>query len=318
MDRDAFVEPRRARWKRLDDLLIRGARRADAWSELASLYRSVCADLAAARSRGVPDDVVHYLDELAGRAHNALYGARRAGGRSWLRLIAAEFPQELRTQWRFFLVSTILFYGPFVVGALGALADPRFATLILPEAQLSQMESMYSGDLARGGGQDAAMAGFYVWNNIGIAFRCFATGALAGLGSFFFLVYNGLVIGTVFGHLGSVGLIGNLLAFTAGHSAWELTGIVVSGTAGLRMGWALVATGGRTRVGSLRHAGPSLFRLVVGTTVLLAVAAAIEGFWSAGPVPAIGKYAFGIVQIGIVAAWLFFGGRGLPPPEEGP
>ncbi|MGB0685819.1 MAG: hypothetical protein ACPGQD_06530, partial [Planctomycetota bacterium] len=41
--------------------------------------------------------------------------------------------------------------------------------------------------------------------------------------------YNGLTIGTVFGHLGSVGLLGNLLEFTSGHSSWELTGIVVSG-----------------------------------------------------------------------------------------
>jgi len=39
------------------------------------------------------------------------------------------------------------------------------------------------------------------------------------------------------------------------------------------------------------------------------VAAAVEGFWSAGPAPDSWKYAFGLVQIGIVAAWLALGGR---------
>lgn len=315
MDRDVFVEPRRGRWRRLDALAEQGPRDAAGWSELATLYRSVCSDLAAARSRGMPDDVVRYLDQLASRAHNQLYGVRRAGGTSWMALVAADFPRELRKEWRFFLLASLLFYGPFLVGALGSLADPRFATLILPEGNLTQMEQMYAEEIGRGGGQDAAMAGFYVWNNIGIAFRCFATGAVFGLGSVFFLVYNGLMIGTVFGHLGSVGLIDNLIAFTSGHSAWELTGICVSGTAGLKMGWALIATEGRTRAGSLRAVGPSLFRLIVGTTALLAVAALIEGFWSASPLPMPVKLGFGAVQIVLVAVWLGFGGRGTPAVE---
>ena len=102
----------------------------------------------------------------------------------------------------------------------------------------------------------------------------------------------------------------NLLTFTAGHSAWELTGIVVAGTAGLRLGLALVITGGHTRVFSVREAAPDLYRLVVGATALLAIAAAIEGFWSASPVPAPIKWAFGLVGVAIVAAWLIFGGRG--------
>jgi len=46
------------------------------------------------------------------------------------------------------------------------------------------------------------MASFYVYNNVGIAFRCFATGILFGLGSIFFLVYNGLCIGVVAGAVG--------------------------------------------------------------------------------------------------------------------
>ena len=156
------------------------------------------------------------------------------------------------------------------------------------------------------------MAGFYVQNNVGIAFRCFATGALAGLGSIFFLVYNGLIIGATFGYLGNVGLGGNLLEFTSGHSAWELTGICLSGAAGLRLGWAMIVTDGRTFVGSLRRAAPELYRLILGTAVLLLVAAAIEGFWSASPVPRPVKYGFGVVQWFIVGGWLYFGGRRAP------
>lgn len=310
-DRDAFIAPRSERWARLERLLVSGPDGAAEWAELAAAYRSVCADLARARSSRLPSDVIAFLDELAGRAHNRLYSVRPAGlGLSLLRDSIEAFPRELRAQWRFFLLSTVLFYLPFAVGTLGALSDPSFAALVLPEAQQAMLEEMYAQeDLVRGLSGDASMAGFYVFNNVGIAFRCFTTGALAGLGSVFFLVYNGLMIGTIGGYLGSVGLGGNLLEFTSGHSAWELTGICVSGAAGLRLGWALVVTGGRTRAGSLRLAAPSLYRLVLGTTLLLLVAAAVEGFWSAGPAPRGLKYAFGVVQWGIVLSWLALGGR---------
>jgi uncharacterized membrane protein SpoIIM required for sporulation len=311
VDRDTFVESGRARWERLEQLLQLGPRTPAHWSEASLLYRGVCADLSRAQSLELPVDIQRYLDELAGRAHNRLYSVRNPAGLGLLEVILREFPRQIRADWRFFLLASFLFYGPFVLGVVGASVDLGFAGRVLPEAMLVQMEESYSSpDLHRGGAAgDAAMAGFYVHNNVGIAFRCFATGALAGLGSVFFLVYNGLVIGTVFGHLFAVGYGWNLLAFTSGHSAWELTGIVVSGAAGLRLGWALVVTEGRSRAGSLRAAGPALYRLVVGAASMIAIAAAIEAFWSAGPLPAPVKYAVGVVQFVIVGVWLLLGGR---------
>lgn len=311
MDTERWVEAHAPRWNRLDRLLSAGPRTGSEWTEVSSLYRVVCADLASARARSLPEDVVRHLDQLASRGHNALYGARRGRvGRALVDRVLGDFPRRLRAEWRFFLLGTALFYVPFLVGAAGAWISTDFAAAIVSEGQLAQVEQMYSTPtIQRGIGGDAAMAGFYVNNNIGIAFRCFATGALAGLGSVFFLVYNGLMIGVTFGHLGQAGLLDNLLGFTSGHSAWELTGICVSGAAGLRMGWALVVTNGRTRVGSLRAAAPILFDLVLGTFVLLAVAAVIEGFWSASPIPRPVKYGFGVVQWVVVFGWLALGGR---------
>ncbi len=310
-DREAFLAPRRPRWERLERLLAIGPDGPEEWSELAAGYRAVCADLSRARGLGLPQDVQGFLDDLAGQAHNRLYSVRPAGlGLGLVRDALVRFPREIRQQWWFFAMATAMFYGPFLIGVVGSLADPSFAASILPAGALEGLEEAYGrSDMSRGFSGDAGMAGFYVFNNVGIAFRCFVMGVFAGLGSVFFLVYNGLMIGTVFGYLSSVGLGGNLLEFVSGHSAWELTGICVSGAAGLRLGWAIVVTEGRTRLGSLRHAAPALYRLVLGAAALIAVAAMIEGFWSAGPVPRSVKYAFGLLQWGIVFAWLLFGGR---------
>ena len=309
--RDIFIAKAQVRWDRLEALLGRANWTAPDWSEASLLYRGVCADLARAQSLSLGDDVQRYLDQLAGRAHNALYASRARTGSGLIALVFRDVPREIRTQWAFVLAAGLLFYGPMLLGAVGAFLDTNFALAVLPESQLQSMESMYSNSApTRGAGEDATMAGFYVWNNVGIAFRCFATGFFAGLGSIFYLVYNGLVLGTVAGHLTAVGRGLNLLNFTSGHSAWELNGIVLAGAGGLRMGWALVVTEGRTRAGSLQKAGPSLYRLVIGASAMLFVAALVEGFWSAGPMPPPVKYAFGVIQCVIVVVWWLFGGRG--------
>ena len=308
--RERFIVAREPAWQRLDALLgqarLRGAAE---WSELGALYRAVCADLSRAQALGLPDDVVRHLDRLASRANHRLY--RRTGGviGPLARALAIEFPRTVRAEWRFVLAAHLLFYGPFLAGLLGPLVVPGFAANVLPEAALAQMESMYADTIERGSGQDTMMAGFYVWNNVGIALRCFVTGLFFGLGSTFYLIYNGLVLGAVAGFLVERGLGMNLLAFTSGHAAWELTGIAIAGAAGLKLGHALVVTDGRTRAGSLRAAGPALYRLVLGASGLLLVAAAIEGFWSAGPQPLWAKLAFGAAGLAFVVGWLAIAGR---------
>lgn len=309
--RETFVAPRQDRWTALEDNLRSRQNDGRASSDLARLYRGVAADLAAAQSADLPDDVVDYLDDLAGRAHNALYGTRRLGGLNPLWLIAVDFPREIRANWGFFLLAHILFYGPMLVGTVGCLLDPSLASRVLPIEQLEMMESMYSDAIGRGSvAEDASMAGFYVNNNVGIAFRCFATGAFAGLGSLFFLVYNGIYMGVVEGYLIAQGRGWNLLLFTCGHSAWELTGIAVAGAAGMRLGWSLLVTNGKTRASSLYAASPVLFRLVSGCAFMLFVAAAIEGFWSASPLPWWVKLPFAAIQVVFIVVWLALGGRG--------
>ncbi|MFO7562958.1 MAG: stage II sporulation protein M [Enhygromyxa sp.] len=314
MTQDEFVARRRESWRELEQLLARGKelhRSAPAdISRTASLYRSVCTDLMRARAAFGPD-LVRYLDGLAGRAHNLLYGTRawRLGG-LWT-LVARDFPRTLRRRWRFFALASALFYLPFLLGMLGTLASAEFAQTILPPQQLAMMEAMYEQGFESGRDvhQDSAMAGFYVLNNVGIAFRCFATGILFGLGSLFFSIYNGLMIGVVLGWVIRAGHGHNILTFICGHGPFELTAIVISAAAGLQMGWALVKTDGLTRLGSLRSQARELGHLIIGAAAMLIIAAGIEGFWSpSGLAPQLKWAAAGVFSL-FVTIWLVFGGR---------
>jgi uncharacterized membrane protein SpoIIM required for sporulation len=311
--RDEFVVQRERSWNELDLLLARERLDGAALSRLSALYREVCSDLMAARAAGFGSDLLGHLDGLAARSHASLYGH---GGRRWrlgLRLLLEDFPRRLRESAPFMLASALLFFVPFALGLASTLLSPRFAEAVLPASQLEDMAEMYSKSMSEGRetGTNAAMAGFYVMNNVGIAFRCFATGILYGIGSIFFLVYNGLTIGTVIGHVTAVGHGRNILAFICGHSAYELGAIVISGAAGLRLGYSLIATGNLTRLGSLRVASLGTVPLIAGAAAMLLIAAGVEAFWSPSSLPYPVKYGFGAASLVVVLSFWVFAARGL-------
>jgi uncharacterized membrane protein SpoIIM required for sporulation len=267
-------------------------------------------DLILCRARATPD-LVAYLDSLASRAHSALYGAEPFRAPALLSLLRRDFPVAFRRNILFFAAACALFLIPCTVGVIFALFVPHAASEILPRSTLDHMADMYSGgfDGGRSEGTDASMAGFYVYNNVGIAFRCFATGILFGLGSVFFLIYNGLNIGVVAGWVTASGFGHNIGTFMCGHGPFELTAIVIAGAAGLRMGHSLIVTHGRTRIGSLRATAPDLVQLIVGAAVMLLIAAAIEGLWSPSALPAPVKWCASVVFSLLVTAYLVFAGR---------
>ncbi len=311
---DQFVSEAKSRWQELDVLLgdANGLHELPpaSISRTGALYRSLCADLMRARSAGYEHELVTYLDAMAARAHNQLYGARPLRLTGLGGFVLRDFPRTLRQQGRMFALASALFVVPMLLALVGVLLHPPFATQVLPEAMLEASAHAYADGLeGRGSGTDAAMAGFYVHNNVGIAFRCFATGILFGLGSLFFLVYNGVVIGTTIGWVIARGHGENILTFVCGHAPFELTAICIAGAAGLQMGYALVRTHGRTRLGSLRAQAPAVGTIISGAALMLLVAALIEGFWSPSSAAAPVKWVVaGVLSVG-VAAYLGLAGR---------
>ncbi|HET7791504.1 MAG TPA: stage II sporulation protein M, partial [Gemmatimonadales bacterium] len=74
---------------------------------------------------------------------------------------------------------------------------------------------------------------------------------------------------------------GYLGAFVAGHGVLELTAVIFSGAAGLRIAHALIAPGDRTRKDALVVEGMVAARIIGAVVCLLALAGTIEGLFSA-------------------------------------
>jgi uncharacterized membrane protein SpoIIM required for sporulation len=154
------------------------------------------------------------------------------------------------------------------------------------------------------------MFGFYIRNNITVAFQCFAGGLFAGLGSLFFLAFNGAHGGAIGGYLTERGLGPIFYSFVVTHSAFEITAIILSGAAGLRIGHAVLAPKRQKRVQALVTAARESMLIVYGFTTMLLIAAAIEAFWSSASwLPHLVKYIVAGACWLMVTFYFMFQGR---------
>jgi uncharacterized membrane protein SpoIIM required for sporulation len=304
-----------ARWQRTEESIRRLERRDRAGAEaFPALYAALCHDLAVARDRFFDVVLVERLNRMALRAHQQIYRGRSFTWSDAARFAGRTFPAAVRAHAAILAVALTLFAGAIVGTAIAVHRTPGLVYSILPPEVVRSVESMYDPGSDRflkpvDSGSRFEMFGYYIANNIGIGFRVFAGGVLVGAGSILVLLYNGVFLGAVAGHLVGLGFGPTFFTFVCGHSALELGAIVLLAVAGLRLGWSLVAPGSQSRGDSLRSAARDCVPLVPGAAAILVLAAIIEAFWSPLQLPPPVKYGAGAVAAAAVVAYFVVVGR---------
>lgn len=332
MKQETFVARHHVEWLQLEQWLDergdspRRARRMPQRADLADAdfparYRRLCQHLALARRRGYSAQVTARLQALMQRGHAVLYRSPSPRWRQLATFFIAGFPRLVRAEKGCMLAAAMLLYLPAMLVFAAIQWRPELASALFTPDQLTSFERMYdAGDPSRALGRDSGtnvqMFGFYIFNNITIGFRTFASGILAGIGTIVVLFTNGVTIGGVAGHLQAVGQGDPFWRFVCGHSAFELTAVVVAGGAGLQLGLRGLAPGQRSRRDALIEAGRRGALLCAGVFAMLLMAAFVEAFWSSiGWIAASIKYSVAAALWVSVLAWLRLGGRTLPQAQ---
>ena len=314
MNRETFIREHEATWREFERMLESFEKRRPAREahRLPSLYRAVCRDLATAQHRMYGIAVIDRLNRLVIRGYKQVYRSRGASVDVVLRYFLRDFPLAVRREWRLFWLTMAFYWLPFFAMVLAAYHAPVWIQAFLGPGQMAALDASWSqGPLTRGGfGEDLRMFGFYIYNNISIDFKTFAGGVLGGIGTLFFMVFNGLMHGAVAGYVHMQDYKEAFYSFVSGHSAMELLAMVFSGMAGMKIGLAILRPGRRSRAESFRRQAKGAMQLLIGAAIMTFVAACIEGFWSASPAPVTIKYVVGIMMWVVLALYfLFVGGR---------
>ena len=323
MKQRTFEDQHATRWEEFEALVkeVDASRRrpsSDARARFEAFperYRQICRDLAVATERRYSLRLLDRLNRLALDGHRILYSRDSNVAMRAVRFFARDFPRAVRRDGVSVGIATALFVLPAVIVAGMIAWSPELVYSVIPGGRVQEFEEMYDPAARvlgenRDASTDMAMFGFYIMNNISIAFRAYASGLVFGLGSATVLIFNGLLLGGVAAHLVRVGFTVTFASFVIGHGAFELTAIVLSGAAGLRLGWSLIAPGARTRMAALRHAASETVTIVYGVFAMLVVAALIEAFWSSkGAITPEIKFAVGGALWALVLAYFTFVGR---------
>ena len=313
MARSDFVEARRARWESLREAATtkrRTRRSPDELLAIGNLYRATAADLALARRQFPSDPLLAEIEQILIPARSVVYG--HVPGRfsvvafykrRYWRLIA-ERPWMLAAAVAMLIVPTVAVF-------LWALRDPDRAATLLGGRFGGGRDTF--GDQGYSASQQSAVASQIFVNNIRVSLLAFAFGITAGLGTAYLLIFNGALLGLVAGISVKQGHGDVAFALIYGHGFLELTVIAVSAAAGMRLGWALVDPGLRSRRRALGDEGLLAVEIVLGTIPFFVIAGLIEGFFT----PA----GYGPVWAGVVGTffgvgyWLLLCWRGRAVPE---
>lgn len=278
-----FIARTKPQWDLFEQLLVN--KNSPIEDDVPKLYRQICHDLATAKARQYSPDLIYKLNNLVLMGQTTLYKPRNKVFTGIIEFFSVSFKQSLADIRAYVLWAHSLFYGFALLSAALVLAFPQQVSVFVDAATISNIEVMYNPlsehfGKERASDSDFRMFGFYIMNNISIAFQCFVGGLVVGIGTLFYLMYNAVFFGAISAHIVNIDYGSTFFSFVITHGSFELTAIVLSGAAGGVIGKHLIAPGQYTRIESLKRAGTRTFPVILGCFILLILAAFVEAFWS--------------------------------------
>ena len=287
-----FREERQADWQKLDLILTKaengGVRNLSDEQMLAlpRLYRQAVSSLSVARSISLDQNVITYLESLCTRAYFFVYGARTTLGERMMQFLRRDWPEAVATSLWSTLLSAFFFFGGWALAFFLCLQDMDWYWTINgqnfmegrnPDATVEYLRStIYTS--THGDGELSAFASILFNNNAQIALFAFALGFAFGIPTAWLLVFNGVMIGSMYAVFWDKGLGYEFTGWLMIHGVTELYAIVLAGAAGFIIGGSVAFPGGRTRLSSARAAGQKAATLAMGCVIMLIIAAILEGF----------------------------------------
>ena len=287
-------DPRRPRWERLESLLDRVRVRkgpgltSKEVRELTGLYRSASSDLLEELRRDEDSATSEYLRALVGRAHGLLHrGAPPSIWKMIVRFFLHDFPDTVRRRLLPFAAMAALFFGGTLFGAAAYTLDPGTGEVLLPfgHREMDASERVEREESTGGNAAQTALVGplfaaQLFAHNSKVTYLCFALAVTGGIGIVLLVFANGAYIGAVGAKYVLDGEAVFFAAWVGPHGVVEIPAILLGATAGLVLAKALFLPGVQGRAAAMQTAGKDAVTLLIGATVTLLLAGAIEGTFS--------------------------------------
>ncbi|MFT2817317.1 stage II sporulation protein M [Leifsonia sp. A12D58] len=307
MDLDAYTAAHRAEWDRLAELGQRRRLSGAEADELIELYQSGATQLSAIKTTAGSTVQGDRLSVALSRARLRFTGASANLLAQIPRFFLLQLPAALyRLRWITLAVAVVTVVVAWLY-ASWALNNPQVLANFGSDADLQQLADKdfvdyYSSNPA------ASFAGQVWTNNAWIAAQCIAFGIL-GVYVPYIVLQNAQNVGVSAAVMFAYDKGDVFFLYILPHGLLELTAIFVAAAGGLRIFWAWIAPGARTRGQALAEDGRALFTVAIGLVFVLLVSGIIEGFVTPAPWPWPVKIGIGAAALLAFLAYMLILGR---------
>lgn len=249
--------------------------------ELADRFIDITNDLAYAKTFYPSSKTTSYLNGLASTLHQSIYKNKKEETNRFIRFWKYDLPLLFHTYRKQLCYSFIFFMISAAIGALSAKYDETFVRLILGDSYVNMTtENIAKGDPFGVYKQSGEVEMFFTIaaNNIYVAMATFVSGIIFSIGPVFFMLKNGVMLGSFEYYFFSKGVGMESVLVIWIHGTLEIAAIIIAGGAGMVLGHGILFPKTHTRLQAFKQSAKDATKIAIGIVPILFVAAFLEGF----------------------------------------
>jgi len=304
---DAFTAVNGDKWSRLRELAFKRRLTGQEADELLRLYQATSAHLSLIRSLAPESGLSASLSAALAQARTRFTGARSNFTADLARFFVVALPAALyRLTWLTLACGTVF----VLVGGAYALwigSSPDALRSLASDSTVRQyVEEDFIGYYSEN--PAASFAGAVWTNNAWISAQAVALG-ITGIWVPMILFNNAQGVGIAAGIFAATGKSDVFFSYILPHGLMELTAVFIACAAGLRIFWAMVSPGPRTRGRAVAEEGRSLITVALGLVLVLFVSGLVEGFVTPSQLPVWAKIGIGSAVLALYWLYVLVWGR---------
>ena len=277
----AFIKQNKAKWLEFEKSLYNSSEKKP--ERLADLFIQINNDLAYAQTYYPKSNVIRYLNGITGTAYHKIYGHKKTK-KGLTAFWTFEIPMIMYLYRKYFYFSFALFFLMVLIGVFSSIYEPEFVRSILGDDYVNMTEdNIQNGDPLAVYNNTSAFGDFnsffmIAFNNLRVGLMSFLYGIFGGIGSMYFMLANGVMVGSFQYMFFEKGHFFLSLRTIWMHGAMEIFAMCIEIGAGILMGTSYLFPGILTRKQAFFQKGKAALKIVISTIPFTISAALIEGY----------------------------------------
>jgi uncharacterized membrane protein SpoIIM required for sporulation len=275
----AFIKQNKEKWLEFEQAIFGKAKKNP--DEMASLYIHLVNDLSYAQTYYPKSKTVVYLNYLASQIYQKIYKTKRTEQNRLIYFFSTEVPLIVYQYRRYLVYAFVLFFACTAIGVISAKYDTDFVRLIMGDDYVNMtLENIENGNPVAVYKSGSNWGGFIAitMNNLYVGIQCFIWGIFGGIGTFYILLKNCIMLGSFQYFFYQEGVFWESVQGIWIHGSMEIFAIVIEAAAGFILGASILFPKTYSRMASFKMGFKDGLKIFLSTMPFTIAAGFLEGF----------------------------------------